>query len=322
MSSNPVYSFSTVKRAQCKASILIEGLSGRGKSGLALILAYALTKNNWEKVFALDTENNSLKLFDGIACSSGGTFKDFQVADFSPDLGYAPSHYLAFREAAIRAGAEVLIQDSITHCWSYKGGVLDILAEKKKSNTRYQKDSYAAWGDEEVVKEKNLLYQLFRDTRCHIISTVRVKEKMEYDKDDNGKTILVSLGEQQIMQNDVKYEPDLVIQMVQAGSAKNYPIGKISKSRYAILEVGQTYEFTPQLCEQIAEYLNQGTSPEVLLEQQRQEYIEGVTAYLNAHPNARALWNQLKKDAGFEGTALKDMALQPIKDLFVKLTID
>ena len=321
MSSNPIYSFSKVKRAQCKASILIEGLSGRGKSGLALILAQALTKN-WEKVFALDTENNSLKLFDGIACSAGGTFKDFQVADFSPDIGYSPSHYLAFREAAIQAGAEVLIQDSITHCWSYKGGVLDILAEKKKSNTRYQKDSYAAWGDEDVVREKNLLYQLFRDSRCHIISTVRVKEKMEYDKDDNGKTVLVSLGEQQIMQNDVKYEPDLVIQMIQPGSAKTHPIGKISKSRYAILEVGQTYEFTPQLCDQIAEYLNQGTSPEILLEQQRQEYIEGVTAYLNSHPNARALWAQIKKDAGFGEVALKDMPLQNIKELFVKLTID
>ena len=145
---------------------------------------------------------------------------------------------------------------------------------------------------------------------------------MEYDKDDNGKTILVSLGEQQIMQNDVKYEPDLVIQMIQPGSAKNPPIGKISKSRYAILEVGQTYEFTPQLCDQIAEYLNQGTSPEVLLEQQRQEYIEGVTTYLNCHPNARALWVQIKKDAGFGETALKDMPQQNIKELFVKLTID
>lgn len=40
--SNPMFSFSTVKRSQCKASILIEGLSGRGKSGLALVLANAL----------------------------------------------------------------------------------------------------------------------------------------------------------------------------------------------------------------------------------------------------------------------------------------
>lgn len=42
------------------------------------------------------------------------------------------SNYLAFRESAIDAGAEVVIEDSITHAWMYKGGVLDLLADAKK----------------------------------------------------------------------------------------------------------------------------------------------------------------------------------------------
>lgn len=322
---NPIFSFKKVTRAKCKASILIEGLSGKGKSGLALVLARALA-SDWDKVYAIDTENGSLKLFDGIDCSSGDTFHDFNVGNFTPEIGFKPTNYVAFREAAIDGGAEVLIQDSITHAWSYSGGILDMIAELKKTNQRYQKDSYAAWGDETIVKEKQLLNQMFRDHRCHVISTVRVKEKMEYDRDENGKSKLVSLGEQQIMQSDVKYEPDLVLHMESPGSAKKghikYPKARIIKSRYAIFEEDEVYEFTPELCAQLKAYLEEGTSPEVLLEQQRQEYIKGITEYLNGHKAAQPLWKQLKKDEGYEDTKLADMPLDVLKKLFVTLTID
>ena len=322
---NPLFSFQTVKREKCKASILIEGLSGRGKSGLALTLGKALA-GKWDKVYAIDTENDSLKLFDGIKCSSGDTFKDFKVASFTPEIGFKPSNYRAFREAAINDGAEVIIQDSITHAWSYSGGILDMVSELKKNNTRYQRDSYAAWGDDMIVKEKQELFELFRDHRCHVISTVRVKEKMEYDKDAQGKSILVSLGEQAIMQNDIKYEPDLVLSMIEAGNATGkttkYPRARVSKSRYAILEVGEVYEFTPSLCKQLKEYLDEGTAPEILLEQQRMEYVEGIASFLDNNKNAVPLWQQLKKDKGFEETPLKEMPLDTLKELFITLTLD
>lgn len=180
--SNPNFSFSKVKRVQCKASILIEGLSGTGKSGLALILAKALSPSGWNGVYDIDTENGSIKLYEGTDCSSGGLFENFNIADFTPDIGYKPTNYKAFQEAAIEAGAETVINDSISHAWSYKGGVLDIIAEKKKNNTRYQKDSYAAWGDDEVVAEKQQLMELLRSSKCHMISTVRVKEKWNMTK--------------------------------------------------------------------------------------------------------------------------------------------
>lgn len=265
-------------------------------------------------------------MFDGIESSSGGTFGGFKHGDFRADFGFKPSNYAAFREEAVRNGAQVLIQDSITHAWSYSGGILDMVSDLKKTSQRYQKDSYAAWGDDLIVKEKQLLYELFRDSRCHVISTVRVKEKMEYDKDDNGKTILVSLGEQEIMQNDVKYEPDLVLHMVEPGSVSgkkvSYPKAKVIKSRYRILTVDEVYEFTPQLCAQLKAYLDEGASPEELLEQQRQEYIAGVSEYLNQNKNAVPLWNELKKSAGFESKKLNELDLSVIKDLFIKLTID
>ena len=260
MSANPLFQFSEATREQSKASILIEGLSGKGKSGLALLLGYYLANKDWTKVFDIDTENNSVNLFAGITSSAGMPFGQFQHGNFTPDLKYKPSNYQAFKEAALAAGAEVVINDSISHAWTYEGGILDMIAELKKTNKRYERDSYAAWGDDSIVSEKQKLFQLFRDHRCHMIATVRVKEKMEYQLNPaTGKNEMVSLGDQEIMQADVKYEPDLVLHMVEPGRAMGkeiiHPKARVVKSRYVILKEGDIYEFTPSLCQDIVHQL-------------------------------------------------------------------
>ena len=323
---NPLFQFGKATRAQSKASILIEGLSGKGKSGLALTLGYYLANKDWTKVFDIDTENNSIQLFTDLPAAAGMKFENFQIANFTPDMKYKPSHYQQFKEVALNAGANVVINDSISHAWTYEGGILDLVAELKKTNDRYKRDSYAAWGDDQIITEKQKLFQLFRDSRCHIISTVRVKEKMEYDRDDNGKAILKSLGEQEIMQADIKYEPDLVLSMVSPGKATTstavHPKAMVKKSRYAILEEGQEYEFTPSLCEQIRDYLEEGASPEELLEKQRLEYVSGIKEFLDSHKTQVNIWKLLKEEAGYADTKLEDMPLNVLKPLFIKLTVD
>ena len=327
MSANPLFQFQEATREQSKASILIEGLSGKGKSGLALILAYYLAGEDWTKVFDIDTENNSVNLFAGINSSIGVPFGQFKHGNFTPDMKYKPSNYLEFKEAAISAGAEVVINDSISHAWSYEGGILDRIAELKKGNKRYEKDAYAVWGDDEIMDEKQKLFQLFRDHRIHMIATVRVKEKMEYQfNEQKGKNEMVSLGEQEIMQADVKYEPDLVLHMVEPGNAYGkkitHPKAKVVKSRYVILQEGETYEFSPSLCRDLVAYLNEGTSPAEIMEKQRQEYITNITEYLDSHQMKLNIWNVIKEDAGYKNTPLTDLPLDVIKTLFIKLTID
>lgn len=319
MSQNPVFNFRKAERKQCKASILIEGLTGSGKSGLALILGQALA-GDFEKVFAIDTENNSLPLFSGINSSSGGKFENFQIGNLTPELGYKPSHYLMFREEAVKAGASVVILDSISHAWQYKGGILDILSEvKATSNNR---NEYAAWGDPRVVKEKGLLFELLRDNRVHCISTVRVKEKMEIGVNEQGKTTVQSLGEQQIMQADIKYEPDLVLHMEEAGTATTPPRATVVKSRYAMFTKGESYIFTKELCEQLRQYLEEGTSPEAIAETQHKEYEDAVKAYLKEHPNKKTLWGMIIDELGYRNTKVKDLPLSPLKKAYIKLTID
>lgn len=316
--------FEDAQRVQCKASIEFEGLSGTGKSGAAMLTAKILADNDWKSIYALDTENRSLRLLVGTPCSDGAKYGSFKVSELTPDIGYAPSNYLAIREAAINAGAKVFVQDSISHAWQYKGGVLDKVSTVKASgNKLYAKDAYAAWGAEEVVTEKNKLLEMIRDERVHVISTVRVKEKMEYTTDATGKTKLESLGEQQIQQADLKYEPDLVLHMLRPGSNRNgkieHPRVRVVKTRYAFLEKDEEYDWTPELILQLKQYLEEGIDPETLFEQQRQEYISGVKELI-ANPAKKAIAQVMKEDLGYKDTKLAEMPLKAIKALYIGLT--
>ena len=320
MEQNPIFTFETAKRLQCKASIMIESLTGMGKSGLALLLGFYLAGGDWTKVFDIDTENKSANLFAGIPFSNGSPVGPFKVGQLTDDIGYKPSYFLAYREAAIKMGALVVIEDSISHAWQYRGGVLDIVNEAK-DRTKNKNDKYAAWGDEAVINEKQNLLNLVRTPEVHVITTVRVKEKFDY-ADVEGKQKLVSIGEQQIQQADLKYEPDLVLHMVRPGSATQPPRAEVIKSRYTILTKGEEYDFTPELCLAIKAYLEEGADPNVLLEQQRQEYIAAITEHLDAHPNKRAIWGVMKDDAGYDNISLANLPLVGIKKLFIKLTTD
>ena len=327
----PMGNFQKLKREACKASIMIEGLTGKGKSGLALMLAYGLEggfkddtdTTAWEKVFAIDTENRSLNLFIGIPASWGGNYGEFYGTQLTSDEGYAPSNYLYLREAAIKAGAGTVVSDSITHMWTAKGGVLDTVNEIKNKNPRM--DNYRVWGEPEVAAEKQALIDVIRDHRCNVITTVRVKEKfdMQYNAEKQ-KNEVVSIGEQQLQQEGLKYEPDLVLHMVAPGSGNTQknPTATVIKSRYAILTEGETYEFTPELCEQLRQYLNEGVSIDELLEQQRKDYVKAVTEILDTNASAKTIWPILKEEAGVKDAKLSEIPLQILKQLYSQLIAD
>lgn len=311
-------SFHQAQRVKCKASVLIEGLSGRGKSGLALAMAYGLVKD-WSKIAAVDTENRSLPLYTGLTLHTGEKVGSFMVGDITPEDGFRPSYYDAYREHALAAGYEALICDSISHMWQYKGGILDMVTEAQRRNSSLNK--YTAWGLPEVVTEKNMIMSLIRHPRIHCINTVRVKEKMEFITDDAGKTALRSLGEQQIIMPDLKYEPDLVLTLLNPGNGDGTPPEVVvAKSRYAPFKVDERYKMTASLIEQLRLFLEEGASPEDLAEMQRQEYIAATTAFLEGNPSARAIWEVLKEAQNVKGMPLKDIPLPALKLLFSQLS--
>ena len=307
--------FRKAARQKLKASIMIEGLQGSGKSGLALLIARSLV-DDWDKVYAIDTENKSLDLFEGIKMNTGDSFGEFNKLDLTADEGFAPSKYKAYQDAAVKAGAEVVIMDSISHMWNRKGGLLDTVAEAQASGL----DSYRSWGTDKNRKEKELLTDIIRNANAHIITTVRTKEKfgMEFDE-TKGRNKVVSLGEQQVQQDGLKYEPDLVLRMVSPGNMDGTnPVVEVLKSRYAILRTGDEYEITAELLEQLRSYLEEGVDPEEIFKAQREEVIKQIKEYCN-NATRKSVWKSLKESSGFSGK-LEDMPLDLMKELYRKLT--
>lgn len=315
--------FRTSTRMQAKASIMIEGLTGKGKSGLALAFARAFA-SSWDKIYAIDTENMALDLFVDIPMHTGEKFGSINKVDLTAEDGYAPSNYKALCDEAIASGAEVVIMDSYSHCWTRQGGVLDKLSKVEIKGNTNKNNNYTAWNDAEVSKEKNLIFELVRNSKAHIITTVRSKEKFALELNEaKGKNEVVSLGEQQIQQDGLKYEPDLVLRMVSAGNTKGKaPIALVIKSRYAILEEGIEYEFTDALLKQVASYLAEGTSPEVLLEQQKQDYIDAIKEYCTGNKTRTSIWRNIKEAAGYKDSKIDDIPLEALRPMFIQLTSD
>lgn len=320
--------YQLITREACKASIMLEGLTGRGKSGTALMLAFGLAggfqrelteeqqKELWKKVYAVDTENRSLNLMIGIPASFGGVFHQFFAAPLTPADGYAPSHYTRRREIALQQGADVWIGDSITHMWQGKGGVLDRVNDLQNDPDRRNPNKWSVWGEEEIVFEKNELLAVIRHPQLHVITTVRVKEKFESQQTDKG-TKIVSLGEQQMQQGDLKYEPDLVLHMERAGHAEEgkiiHPRVRVIKSRYAIFNEGEEYDLTPERCEELRAYLAEGEDPAKLLEMQRQEYIQALADLMDSNITKKSIWPTIKAELGQENVSLKDLPLNAVK---------
>ena len=302
------FDFQEATRYQSKASIVIEGLSGTGKTGLSLQIARALA--DYPDIYAMDTECKSMNLFEGIKLTGGEPIGKFKKVDV-PANEAAPSTFLEFRDAACAQGAKVCIQDSTTHAWAY---VLDAVTAANNATGKISK-AVNGWGDPTVVPEKNILSSaLWRDERCHVISTVRMKEKIVIGED---KTV-TKIGEQPIQQDQVKYEPDLIIHLTKAGTPDGEPaVGLIEKSRYAIFKPGQEYLFTDELCAQLAAYLDEGVSPEELLAKQQANMVKVITDMLNGDKTLGIKFKMFKKTAGLgDEVKLADMSLDNLNKLY------
>ena len=110
------------KRSATKLRLLLTSPSGGGKTYGALLLAKGLGG----RTVVIDTEEGSSDLYD--------TLHDFDVIDLRPP--FSPERYIAAIAAAEAAGYDVIIVDSVTHCWSGSGGCLEILEDVAKAQFR------------------------------------------------------------------------------------------------------------------------------------------------------------------------------------------
>lgn len=191
-----------LKEAQPKMSYLkmgIFGFSGAGKTRTATDCALGLHKHlklpGDSPVAMYDTEDGSHYVIENFK-KAGIKFMTEDSRSFN-DL-------MAFIPAALKAGAQIVVIDSITHVWTN----LQETYKKEKGVTRLY---FQDWGP---IKAKwQTFLNLFMSSPLHIFLCGRAGYEYENYENDEGKKELAKVGTKMKVEGDFSYEPSLLLEM-------------------------------------------------------------------------------------------------------------
>ena len=220
------------KRSTTKLRMLLSGPSGSGKTWGALMIAKGLSG----RTIVIDTEEGSSDLYDHLL--------DFQVIDLKPP--FTPERYIEAIRTAEDAGAEIIIVDSVTHCWSGAGGCLELLEDIAKA--QFKGNTWSAFS---VVTPR---WRKFVDTLlrspAHVICTGRSKTETAQSTDANGRKKVEKLGMKVEARDGLEYEFTICLDLVHDGHYAN-----TSKDRTGLF-VGDPAPITDATGRRIAAWLS------------------------------------------------------------------
>ena len=221
------------RRSATKLRLLLTSPSGGGKTYGALLLAKGLGG----KTVVIDTEEGSSDLYD--------TLHDFDVIDLRPP--FSPERYIEAIAAAEQAGYEVIIVDSVTHCWSGAGGCLEILEDVAKAQFRGN-----TWSAFSVItpRWRAFVDKLLRSP-AHVICTGRSKTETA-QVDDHGKKKVAKLGMKLEARDGLEFEFTCVLDLIHDGH-----YATVSKDRTGLF-AGDPKPITVETGKRIAEWLAGG----------------------------------------------------------------
>jgi len=203
------------ERKNSKIKVAMQGSSGSGKTYSALLVAHGIT-NDWNKICIIDTENGSANLYAHL-----GAYKVLSL-----DTPFSPERYIQAINTCEQSDIEVIIIDSISHCWE------NLLA----SHAAMLGNSFVNWN--KITPRYNSFIQKILQSNCHIICTMRTKQ--DYNLiEKNGKMTPEKAGIKAIMREGIDYEFTIVMNMDLKHQAK------VTKDRTGIFN-GQS-EFIPSV---------------------------------------------------------------------------
>jgi hypothetical protein len=176
------------EKRRVKLKMAVQGPSGSGKTWGSL----SLVRNLWPdaKICVIDAENESASLY-------ADRF-DFDTIDLEPP--FHTDRYIACIQAAVKAGYDVAIIDTITHQWDGEGGIL----RRKEEMDRRGGNSFTNFSTftPEHERFKNAILQ----SPIHVIATMRSKQEYSLQQNDKGKQTPVKMGMAPIQRDGMDYE--------------------------------------------------------------------------------------------------------------------
>lgn len=262
---NEMVQIRKARRSATKLRLLLTGPSGSGKTWGALQIAKGLGG----KTVVIDTEEGSSDLYDHL--------HEFDVIDLRPP--FTPERYIEAITAAEAAGYEVIIVDSVTHCWSGTGGCLELLEEIAKAQFRGN-----TWSAFSVItpRWRAFVDKLLRSS-AHIICSGRSKTETA-QVDDHGKKKVAKLGMKLEARDGLEFEFTTVLDVIHDGH-----YATVSKDRTGVF-AGDPKPITPETGKRLAAWLagNHEAEPQPLKTEPAVDVAKLITDTSRAIANASA----------------------------------
>ncbi|PWI29772.1 AAA family ATPase [Flavobacteriaceae bacterium LYZ1037] len=219
------------ERKLAKIKMALQGSAGSGKTYSSLLIAKGLTNDNLSKVAIIDTENGSADLYAHL----GG----YNVLSLQPP--FTPEKYVEAIEVCEKANIEVIIIDSMSHCWEY---LLDF-------HSKMAGNSFTNWAKIKPL-EKVFLNKILQSP-IHIIATMRTKQDYVLQQKD-GKYVPEKVGLKSISRDGTDYEFTLVFDV----DIKHF--ASSSKDRTGLFMGKPEFIINGSTGRKILDWCNNGTS--------------------------------------------------------------
>jgi hypothetical protein len=188
----------------------------------------------------IDTEEGSSDLYDEL--------HEFDVIDLKPP--FTPERYIEAITGAEQAGYDVIIVDSVTHCWSGKGGCLELVDDIAKAQFRGN-----TWSAFSVITPR---WRAFVDailrSSAHVICTGRSKTETA-QVEDGGRKKVAKLGMKLEARDGLEYEFTCVLDLIHDGH-----YATVSKDRTGVF-TGDPKPISVETGKRLAEWLAGGVDP-------------------------------------------------------------
>jgi hypothetical protein len=192
--------FKKAERRAVKLKIGVDGPSGSGKTLGALALAHGITKGG--RIAVADSENGSAALYSD-------RYEFDTVVIPSAD----PKTYIEIIDAAVDAGYDAIVIDSLTHAWQ---AVLNAKDDHDRDNPKSNQ-----WTNWRIFAPRwEALMQHILQAPIHVIATMRSKQAYEQIDKGGGKKAVVKLGLQPQVRDGSEYEFGIVFSVNQAHRAE------------------------------------------------------------------------------------------------------
>jgi hypothetical protein len=237
----------------------------------ALLIAYGLT-SNWGKIAVIDTENGSSDLYANL-----GSYNVLSLPE-----PFTPEKYIEAISVCEKEGMEVIIIDSISHCWDY---LLDYHAN-------LQGNSFQNWS--KVTPRQNAFVQKILSSPCHIIATMRTKQDYVLNE-KNGKFIPEKVGLKAVQRDNMDYEFTAVLDL----NIKHQAVA--SKDRTNLFMGKPEFVITTETGREILKWCN-STSPKPQITQQAPPLNSPQMPQYN-HPQTHQFYANFPTATGQQATA-------------------